>query len=350
MLFPLPIPQPADDMTWTGQVQAFAYYGGPACRDQDWIATVYVARKLFEDGSTVTVVRNVPRDGVPHLRVAMRGEGIVERDPSSQVVRLDSYTELRPRGGSYSYREPIVGRGSVGYQSGLVIRDPVPSPVTLDRRRLKFDPKTGLLRGSWEIGNASGLIELSGSRTFWLDRLEALAFGGTASLASGWRFAEAAINDPGHLTRSAGSFVLANDRGLYPVELAGRRESLRRIDLFASYPDINQAMPSSTGDTLLLRPDGGLAAYVPSAYLPMGPSSVMVDGYLSANDLPDIAPPVALKGKLKAQWDQGLDIRLDHLGQSGIFVPILVSPADRAALLDAIAPPQKTEGEPSSSP
>ncbi len=343
MLFPFPISHTTDDMTWTGQVQAFAYFAGPACRDQDRVATVYIARKLFEDGSTITVVRNVPRDGMPHLRAAMLGEGRVERDPSGQVVRLDSYTQLRPHGGSYSYQESFVGKGSVGSQSGFVTRDPQPNPVTLDRRQLQVDPKSGLLRGSWEGNGTNGSIELSGPRVFWLDRLEALSFGGLGALAAGWRFAEGTMGLVGPVSKTAGTVVQANDRGLYPIELAGRRESFRRIDLIATSPDNGQTMPSFIADTLLLRSDGGVAAYVPGLCPPMGPSFVGWDGYVSQNNLPDVAPPFALKGKLKEQWDQGIDGRLDRLGLGGVFLPTLVSPDERAALLDAIQPPEKIE-------
>lgn len=343
MLFPLP-QTTSDDMQWTGAVKAFAYYAGPACRAQDRVATVYVARKTFEDGSTITLVRNVPNDAAPHLRAAMLGNGRVERDRSGGVVRLDSYTELRPHGGSYSYYEPVYGKGSTGSQKGYVDRAPQPNPVTLDRRRLQLDPKSGLLRGSWEAGGGSGSIELSGPRGFWLDRLEAVAFGSPATLAAGWRFAEGYPGDVGHRSQSAGTLVRANDRGWYPVELAGQRTRLRRIDLIVFYPDNGETMPTFTGDTLLLGADGGVAAYVPGTAI-IGPSYVGWDGYVSENVLPDILPPSWLKGKLKEEWDRGLDPRLDRLGQGGVFLPTAVSSGTTRELMDAIGGQDRPEPE-----
>jgi hypothetical protein len=54
-----PTTQPTEPH-WTGEVYAFATYINLDLRPEEQVSTVFVARKTYEDGATVTYVRTVP--------------------------------------------------------------------------------------------------------------------------------------------------------------------------------------------------------------------------------------------------------------------------------------------------
>lgn len=344
MLFPILPSLQTEPMRWTGEVRAFAYFASPECLPEERLATVYVARKIFEDGSTVTIVRNVPSDRHPTLRSGMAGEGLIERDPSGLVVRLDAYTELRPHGGSYSVSGTHMGRNGGGTWHASAKRAAQPNPVTLSRLALQIDPKTEMLAGSWQNSVTTARLEFSQPRSYWLDPLEAVAFGSPASMTAGWLLPSGAASAIENRSRVVGMMLAPTLKSPYPLEMDGVRELFRRIDLTAVYPGAQKAFPPPPPGALLFHMDGRLAAYVPSIAIMDSPGTVFADGFsIKSEKRPIAAPPVALKGKLKDLWDKGIDIRQDHMASFGLFVPAPVSPGERQALMSAIGERSRPE-------
>lgn len=312
----------APEMPWTGDVKAFSYYVTAECLPQERLAVVYVARKRYEDGSTVTVVQNIPIDSLPALRSGTTGYGRIERDRNGVANRVVVRVAYRGDG-----------------------------PTTNDSEFLP-DPRSGALvgRGTGPMGTARGLV-LPARGSYLLDPLEALAFGSKLTTGSTWLFPTGILGDEAPMTSIGLRFSFSAPRP-FAVELSGRREMFQRMSVVeqCASPRMAYADARNVGE-ILYHSDGSLAAFCPNVSLHVGtfPSDVSLAGtYGKSGSRPVAPPPFKLKGKMAEAWKQGLPVNSDRLtvnGFTSVFVPSSITAGEKASILANIEPPQPSPAE-----
>lgn len=320
MLIPFLLGDVVEEPTWTGEVKAFAYYLTPELLPREHIATVFVGRKRYGDGSTVSAVRVVPLDNMPTARAARVGEGWIERDRNGGTVRVETKVISRFDG------KPIA------------------------EAAFKFDPKKNVLIGSGSHLRGSEPKVALADRNLFLCPLEAVAFGPPTSLATGWSFAGGPYGYVDAKASAVGMRYLFGMPHTFAFELNGNREAFRRIDLIRQYLGAAYEEPQKLAGALLFHTDGRLAALVPSLgqnffdydQLPGMPG--WFGSWTKSGARPIAPPPFELKGKLAEMWKRGLrENGSDGLGASfarSLYIPISVSAQDRVIVLASIQKPE----------
>lgn len=312
-----------EPMKWVGEVKAFDFYTSRECLPQQRLLTIYAARKLFEDGSTVTIVRAVPsaRAGLPPMYF---GGGRIERDATNTVTRMAS-------GGRF------VNLPGLHSPNDLESWD---SDATLD-------PKRGVLQGRCTTSDKALTgckIAFPASSEYLLDPIEALAFPDGKGLAAGWLMPSpfSSIMDPKQ--HSVAIQMVLGPPTRRSCEFRRKRQFFRVVDIQSFLVGSSERTYLDPAGTLLFHDDGSLAAYFPRIggwwrlpssiyhYGPFGPSGTQ---------MPEL-PPFALTGKLKEMWDN----RATHdVLPHQVLVPSPVSASKRNEILAMIEDRTKPESE-----
>ena len=304
----IPLPIQAPPQAWVGKAKAFAVYLSESCMPQERLGTAYAVRKVFEDGSTVTVVKVVPNPqrAMP-IEMYWFGGGRMERDAKGRATKIDS--RLDGLGGTDPQGRPYTP--TVIYDARLKVSEEAPD---------------GPLEGDVAAFHGAGArLRLHDRTRYLLDPLEAIAFGPSALQGGAWLFPNSPLAHPKFDRSAPGSrWTLKRD---FQVALAFDGDETPRVynpvRLVRQWVGAPTSSPEKNAGTLLYRLDGSLAAYVPASHLELLPSLTGWRGAMTSKD-----------------WAPSAKVRVrDHRfppSSGGIFVPEPLSPDAERAILNRV--------------
>jgi hypothetical protein len=295
---------------WTGEVKAFAVYRNIEMRPEERISTVYVARKVYEDGVTVTTIRNVTASTPFATKLRSRGAGIIERDKKGDPVLLVTRMYDRPsdRPGTYGL-----------YHATMLAADEKLAQVAQGWER----PQMPVESGYKTARIVDTLIPKVGAidADYVLDPLEALAFGNPGGSRGDWHTPSPFLGTTHNVLDRRYSF--SNPLPLTVNTVNGSNNLLVRV-VTESAPGARYSYrspsPLKGWGHLLQYPDGSLAAYVPG-YRPYSVAAMLIED----------------KSLHPLENRSGLEIKNEgSINQWPAYVPTVVSAGEKADMLTKV--------------
>lgn len=234
--------EPTPPKPVAGIVKAFAIYIHPECLPQERAGTVYVARQLNDDGSTVTVVRTATQNANPTMQNLGRGEAKVFRDAQGKATRIESRLETVPPRGHAAINVWTVGKWEV---------DP----------EKKEGPLVGSIENSWASWPRTTLTE----RSFYVDPLEAIAFDPSAERGAAWLTPPSAPGTrKGRLIFPTAVRYRVLPSRMRVLQLQGRTEACRVCPIEREWLGTPSRPPFAHAGLIAYRLDGTLAVFAPN--------------------------------------------------------------------------------------
>lgn len=294
-----------EPMKWTGEVRAFATYASPLLLPEERLNTVYVARKMYEDGTSTTVVRTVKANTPAAFFSANTGEGRIERNRKGLATR---------------YARNLFTRIPAGEQAGHS------SYSSLDHPHLQSGAAVAAMRREADL---IAMLKPAKDARVVIDPLEALAFPETRAEDGSWKLPMPALS-----AMTPVDVINLRPLGVQQIRLGPGIRALNVVALFWHQGLVVPAGPQNPewapAGYLLYRPSGSLAAFLPINYASPNPSlPLFVDTAQSRRFLHP-----------SEVWGIPFD------SSRGVIVPTAVSPADRSAVLESIKQAPKVEGSP----
>jgi len=286
----LPVQEP---MKSTGEVRAYATYASPYLLPEERLNTIYVARKLYEDGTSTTVVQTVKANTPAAFFSANTGDGRIERNRKGQATKYARRL----------YTSAATGESYSSLDSPFLTGQAAKAAIRKDSDLLK------MLKPALDAGAV-------------IDPLEALSFPETRAADGSWK-----IPMPSFGAMPPVDSMEVRPLGRRAVRLGSGREIL---DTFAILWHSGLVSPSGSRSAewtpagyLLYRPDGALAAYLP---LNSGQPNPSLPLFVNTDRSRRFVHP-------------GENWGIEFDPSRGAVVPVPVSPSEQSTVLASIKPP-----------
>lgn len=303
--------QTQEPLRWVGEARAFAIYLDETLTPFERLGTAYVARKRYEDGSSVTTVRVTPTPQPIPVHLFWYGGGRIERDSSGRATRIVASQDRIPTVDPQGRRWPGIQVSAYDFKV---------SPEEPD----------GPLRGrAYQPETPDHSLVLTDRSRYLLDPLEGIAFGPNPRAGGFWSFPNPYLNTlPTQSTNSGSRWWLRP--GLQTALNLGAREKselFNPVRMIREWVGSPKAPSATVAGTLLYRLDGTLAAFIPMQAMDNLPSMAGWAGNYSRPTVPR-----------KAGTESAPSINFPPTPQ-GVYIPVPLSRSQQNGIVSQIADP-----------